>query len=251
MQKVERLDGIRESIKRLKQHKTKFAIDKDIVKLKIKENKKTPPICAYNPNLDYISKHVPIPDLQGHHHINLIKLKKQEEKKQIKHVNNIYDDEEFEENYDININNKKTNNNIISIKSYNNKKINPHNINNKELYYNSLNTIDNNFKYNILPKSQSHSMSIESTRLNKRKIKNNISVPIFNKMLSRDKNNNSFFNNHCYLADYFPNYNSIDSNANKYIYINKDLKNKKNRLRKIMASSNPSSEYLLLPILNK
>ena len=191
IQKVERLDGIRESIKRLIQYKKKFAIDEDIVKLKIKENKKTPPICVYNPNLDSISKHVPVPDLLGHHHINLVKIKQQEEKKQIKHANNISDIEEFDENYDININNKKTSNNIISIKSYNYKKSNLQNLNNKQLYYNSLNSIDNNSKYNILPKSRSQSMSMDSAPLKKRKIRNNISVPIFNKMLSRDRNNHS------------------------------------------------------------
>ena len=261
IQKVERLDGIRESIKRLIQYKQRFAIDEIVVKLKVNENKKTPPLCKYNPNLDYISKHVPIPDLKGHNYINLIKIKRQGEKKQIKPIN-IYDDEEFlEGNYDINKNikknNKSNNNNIIPINSYNLKKINPKNINNTKFDNNSFNSNDskicysNNYKYkyNIISKSQS--ISIESSPLNHKRIKNHISVPIFKKMISRDRINNSFFNNHRYLADYFPNYNSIDSNANKYIYINKDLKNKKNKLRKIMSSSNTSGEYILLPILNK
>ena len=93
-----------------------------------------------------------------------------------------------------------------------------------------------------------HSISIDLIPLKSVNTKK-ISVPIFNKMISRDKNN--YLYNHLFLADYEPNYNSIDSDANKYKYIDVELKNKKNKLRKIMASSNPPGEYLLLPILNK
>ena len=74
-----------------------------------------------------------------------------------------------------------------------------------------------------------------------------ISVPIFKKMMSREK---LFDTNKC-LADYMPNYDAIYSNAYKYISNNEELKKKKNLLRKILFSSRPPSQYILLPSLNK
>jgi hypothetical protein len=68
-------------------------------------------------------------------------------------------------------------------------------------------------------------------------------------MIGRDKN--SYLYSHKYILDYSPNYNCIYSNANKSIEVNQNLKNKKIKLRKIMSSSNPPSEYLLFPILNQ
>ena len=255
IQKVDRLDGISESINRLKKYKKRFALDENIVKLKIKENKKTPPICNYNPNLESISKHVPIPDLMGHHHINLVKIKKEEEEKkriaQQNNLNNFYDNEMLiEDNYIINTNNKK-NNSTISINPYEYKNIIPKTrVNNRNIYSNSMNSMESRIYYSKNYENPiSHSISAELTPINPKKIKNYVSVPIFKKMISRDKNN--YLYNHCYLADYFPNYNSIDSNAYRFININENLKNKKNKLRKIMTCSNPPSEYVLLPILNK
>ena len=257
--KVERLDGIKESFKRLIRFKRKYAIDENIVKVKIREHNRTPPICNYNPNFDYITKHVPIPDLKGHQNINLIKLKKEEEnKKQMEEKNDSYDNEEetMEENDYININAKKLKkyplDNIL-INSYQNKFSNNHRRNNRRRnYFSNIKSMDNKIKYmknfENYGAPRYHSISIDLIPLKSVNTKK-ISVPIFNKMISRDKNN--YLYNHLFLADYEPNYNSIDSDANKYKYIDVELKNKKNKLRKIMTSSNPPGEYLLLPILNK
>ena len=162
----------------------------------------------------------------------------------------------MEENDYININAKKLKkyplDNIL-INSYQNKFSNNHRRNNRRRnYFSNIKSMDNKIKYmknfENYGAPRYHSISIDLIPLKSVNTKK-ISVPIFNKMISRDKNN--YLYNHLFLADYEPNYNSIDSDANKYKYIDVELKNKKNKLRKIMASSNPPGEYLLLPILNK
>ena len=251
--KVERLDGIKESIKRLIRFKAKYALDESIVKLKIQENNKSPPICRYNPNLEAIRKHVPSPYFEKHNSSNLIKLKNEKERKKEIEKEDIYNNEEEPEEYDdINYNNNKIrnfSNDIISINSYNYKNYRNNRRNNSDLVNSYDNRINYDKKYTHLrvPIHQSNSMEISSP--NPKRIKNNISVPIFNKMLSRDKFN--YLHNHYYLADYTPNYDAIYSNAYKYKFIDIRLKNKKNKLRKIISCSNPGEEYLLLPVLNK
>jgi len=237
----DRLNGIRESIKNLIKFEKKYALDENFVKLKLKENNKTPPICSYNPNLNCINKHTPIADLCGHHYKSLIKLKKQNQKKySYNHDDKIILNEE-ENNESKNANKINNNNNQDTFTS----------INNKINHSKSINLMSRiNYSKNIekkrRPISKSNSMELSST--NSYKKKSNISVPIFHKMISRDKNN--YLNKNIFLGDYFPNYDSIYSNANKYTYINKELKNKKNKLRKIISCSNPPGEYLLLPSLN-
>ena len=87
-------------------------------------------------------------------------------------------------------------------------------------------------------------------KLNQNKMRYNISVPLFNKMTSRekvyplvDKNKN--------MADYYPNYDAILPSNYKFNGINEKMKKKKYKLRKILGSYNPNEEYVLLPILNK
>ena len=263
--KVEKLDGVNECIQRLIKFKKKYALDENLVKLKIKENNKTPPLCRYSPNFDSIRKHVPSPDFSFHQTVNPIKIKIEEEnKKQIEKKNNFYDNEyePIEEYDDINAYNRR-------FRNYSSQKmlINPYNYNDKisninlNRYYKNNNQIypyliksigkkknyDEN--YEILGAPRYESSSNELAPLNPEKLKKNISVPNFNKMISRDT---IFYLNHQnYLPDYSPNYDSIYSNANKYKYIDEELKYKKNKLRKIITSSNPPGEYLLLPILNK
>ena len=238
--KNDRLNGIRESIKNLIKFKKKYALDENFVKIKLKENNKTPPLCNYNPNLNSINKHTPFADLSGHHHKSLIKIKKQNQN----YLNN---------HGDIIILNEERNNetkNVNKINNNNNQDIFI-SINNKMNYSKSINSMSRlNYSKNIEKKRRpiSKSNSMELSPINSYKKKSNISVPIFNKMISRDKNNYLYKN--IFLGDYFPNYDSIYSNANKYISINKELKKKKNKLRKIISCSNPPGEYLLLPSLN-
>lgn len=260
--KVEKLDGVNESLQRLIKFEKKYALNESLVKLKISENQKTPPLCRYSPNFDSIRKHVPSPDFNSHQTYNSIKMKNEEEnKKQIEEKNNFYDNEyneygQFEENDDIITYNRKFRNYLndkIVINPYNYKNninLNRYNRNNIQNNYSYLiNSINNKKNYEMIGASRNELSSIELTPLNPEKLKKNISVPIFNKMISRDTI--YYLNNQNCSPDYSPNYDAIDSNANKYKYIDKKLKNKKNKLRKIIASSNPPVEYLLLPILNK
>ena len=240
--KVEKLDGIHESIQRLIRHKKRFALEESLVKFKIRENNKIPSICSYNPNYKSISKHIPIADLQGHHNINLNNLQ------QIKNEdNNKYNIELTKEKNNDNDNNKTyIPKDSLSINSYDYKK----NISRNNLNHYQINNYSqrNNNKINNLFGISDYS-SIELSQINPEKIQKNISVPNFNKMTSREQNN-FFLPKQRYLADYFPNYDSIYSNANKFMNINKELKDKKSKLRKIISYSNPPAEYLLLPILN-
>ena len=257
----ERLDGIHQSIKRLSKWNKKFALNQSFLEIIFKENHKTPPICRYTPNLQSIEKHIPVPDLKGHQHFSLKKLKKEEEdKRKIGQKINIYNKKKlkFDECNNSIINKEKEynslNNSSISKKNnfYNN--INKYERNDIRYYSNSIDgKINNNNSKNYdninNPSLLSHSVSNEIIPLNPNKAKNIISIPNFKKMLSRDKY--SYINNESYFGNYFPNYDSIYSNVYKYLKNNQGYRNKKNKLRKILGKSNPPSEYLLLPILNK
>ena len=81
-------------------------------------------------------------------------------------------------------------------------------------------------------------------------IKYNISVPIFDKMTSREKNR-PILNKHQNMADYNPNYDAIYPNQYKYFNKNEKIRKKKYKLRKILGSYNTKGEYVLLPSLNK
>ena len=115
-------------------------------------------------------------------------------------------------------------------------------------------------------KFKKHLLLIKSTTINetknnvtKRKIpkfideqiglKYNISVPIFSKMTSREKNRPIMKNQN--MADYNPNYDAIYPNQYKYLIINDKIRKKKYKLRKILGSYDTKGEYVLLPSLNK
>ena len=115
-------------------------------------------------------------------------------------------------------------------------------------------------------KFKKHLSIIKSTTINesknnisKRKIskftdeqigmKYNISVPIFSKMTSREKNRPIMKNQN--MADYNPNYDAIYPNQYKYLIINDKIRKKKYKLRKILGSYDTKGEYVLLPSLNK
>ena len=116
-------------------------------------------------------------------------------------------------------------------------------------------------------KFKKHLLLIKSTTINetknnvtKRKIpkfideqiglKYNISVPIFSKMTSREKNR-PLINKNQNMADYNPNYDAIYPNQYKYLCINDKVRKKKYKLRKILGSYDTKGEYVLLPSLNK
>ena len=82
------------------------------------------------------------------------------------------------------------------------------------------------------------------------RVKYNISVPIFNKMTSRENKHRQANKNHNNF-DYSPNYDAIFPSNYKYNSIKEKLKKKKYKLRKILGSYNTKGEYVLLPILNK
>ena len=79
----------------------------------------------------------------------------------------------------------------------------------------------------------------------------NISVPIFNKMTSREKKNRPLMKKNLNMADYNPNYDAIYPSQYKYFMKNDKIKKKKYKLRKILGSYNTKGEYVLLPSLNK
>ena len=244
----DRLDGVHESLKRLLKWKKKYALSKSLYNYIVMENNKTPPVCRYTPNIESIKRHIPVVDLKGHQSINIKELQKEKEEigKQIKMNSKQNLEEYMESKMDI------INNDISSINSYNDKnEYSNYEINKYQRIDNKFysNFIDNQLNYNNNNRPISYSISNEITLLNPNKLKNNIPSPIFKKMIGRDKNN--YLYRHKYMMDYSPNYNYIYSNANKSIKVNQNLKNKKIRLRKIMSSSNPPSEYLLLPILNQ
>ena len=91
---------------------------------------------------------------------------------------------------------------------------------------------------------------IPNVKLNQIKIKYNISVPVFNKMTSREKNY-PLIDKNKNMADYDPNYDAIYPTNYKYNIIDEKMKKKRYKLRKILGSYNTAGEYLLLPILNK
>lgn len=244
----DRLDGVHESVKRLLKWKKKYALNKSLYNCILMENNKTPPVCRYTPNIESIKKHIPVADLKGHQSINIKRIQK--EKEEIEKQNKFYSKLNFEEYMESNMD--IINNDITTINSYNDK----NNYSNYEI--NKFQRIDNKYYFNFInnqlncnnnSKPISYSISNEISLLNPNKLKNNIPSPIFKKMIGRDKK--SYLYSHKYMMDYSPNYNYIYSNANKSVSINQNLKNKKIKLRKIMSSSNPPTEYLLLPILNQ
>ena len=241
----DRLDGKHESLKRLLKWKKKYAFNKNLYNYIMMENNKTPPVCRYTPNIESIKRHIPAVDLKGHQSINIKRIQKEKEEieKQIKFYNKQNSEEYMESKNNI------IYNDITSINSYydnSNYEINKFQKIDKNDY---CNFIDNQLNYNNNTRPISYPISNESKLLNPNKLKNNISSPIFKKMIGRDKN--SYIFSHRYMMEYSPNYNYIYSNANKSISVDQNLKNKKIKLRKIMSSSNPPSEYLLLPILNQ
>ena len=133
---------------------------------------------------------------------------------------------------------------IIKKESRKKNKNTPNNsINNNKTNLDKLITINNDININKQIKKNiiaSHSI-----------MNYNISVPHFNKMISRDKNN-CLIEKNKNMADYTPNYDAIyPSNYKHDIHKNDQLKKKKYKLRKILGSYNISEEYILLPILNK
>ena len=180
------------------------------------------------------------------------------------------------ENYNTNskndISNSKINNNIFNInKSF---KINKHimkkpskiikNLKNSILIEKiaaNLEKEQDKFKKDLsVIKSTTINETKTKNNISKRKIpkfpdeqkgmKYNISVPIFNKMTSREKNR-PLINKNINMADYSPNYDAIYPNQYKYFMKNDKIKKKKYKLRKILGSYNTKGEYVLLPSLNK
>ena len=285
-EKNEKLYGIRESIKRLIIHNKKYALNEETIQSILKENSKSPSLYRYSPNYFSINKHIPSPDLSEHNNNNNNRINNSNMnlsniisyKNKNKNNNNISNNNLNVSNI-ISYKNNNNNNSIINISniSYKNKnnknraiksscnirnmnkykkiinKINKNRNENTKNIHNVIHSMDSKYiKYNDFEskkKDIQSSVSMDLLTLNPDKKKSIISIPNFSKMISREKN--SYLGNKSNLADYFPNYNAIYPNANKFMSFNKDLKEKKNKLRKIISSSNPPKYYLLLPSLNK
>ena len=54
------IDSTKDAINHMKYLSNKYAIDKEILRIKTEQNNKSPPICRYNPKFNYISKHIPV-----------------------------------------------------------------------------------------------------------------------------------------------------------------------------------------------
>ena len=53
------INGIQDAIQHMIYITKKYAIDKELIRIKTEQNNKSPSICRYTPNLSYISKHIP------------------------------------------------------------------------------------------------------------------------------------------------------------------------------------------------
>ena len=291
--------GTQEAIKHMLYLAKKYAVDKEIARIKTEQNKKSPPICKYSPNLNYISKHIPA-FYFGYHKST------REKEKEIMNENNrsiksyIIEENKNESKFKINNRNDEKLNktdNLLMTENNNSKSI----YNSKTKSMNSsisnkiqkIKIIKNIFKQPIkLKKEKEKELKIpslidkttiqeekEPIKLNndltggkntfnakrhsifkrnipnnlkmmQNRVKYNISVPIFNKMTSRENKHRQANKNHNNF-DYSPNYDAIFPSNYKYNSIKEKLKKKKYKLRKILGSYNPNGEYVLLPILNK
>lgn len=292
VKKKEHINGTQEAIQHMLYFAKKYALDKELVRIKTEQNNKKPPICRYTPNLNYISKHIPVVYFGHHKTINdkekineKIKTKLSNKNEENKNSNNNSGIKIDEENYENNLGNNKLmiteNDNSKSIKSNMNTNNNSTNKERKKIkiYKNILKKPNKKIKNNLLEKviikiekaptrintnlskgtfntinTQSRTLIKRNIptnlKLNQNKIKYNISVPIFNKMTSREKNY-PLINRNKNMADYNPNYDAILPTSYKYNSVNEKLRKKKYKLRKILGSYNPNGEYVLLPILNK
>ena len=298
VKKNDHIDGTKEAIQHMLYFAKKYAVNKELVRIKTEQNNKKPPICRYTPSLDYISKH--IPSVYFGYHKTIKDKEKINENIKVKNSN------KNEENK--NSNNNSNNNSIIKINEENNENILGNNNklmitenDNSKTINSNMNTINNNSTIkerhkikiykNILkkPNKETKKTLLEKVivksekdtnniitnltkgifntinaqrrtlikrniptnlKLNQNKIRYNISVPIFNKMTSRE-NSYPLINRNKNMADYNPNYDSIYPRSYKYNSVNEKMKKKKYKLRKILGSYNPNGEYVLLPILNK
>jgi len=281
------IDTTKDAINHMKYLSNKYAIDKEILRIKTEQNNKSPPICRYNPKFNYISKHIPVVYF-GYHktnkNINETNNKENDNIKIRDTPNDITNNSSIKISKDLggeviiidkdNLINENNNNNSISNISKNKSTIKtikiPKNIIKKPFKLNKnlknpslLNRIitklekekinDNNIsagRYTINIKTHKN-IKRNLPHMNKPiNMKYNISVPIFNKMTSREKNR-PFHDKFKNMADYNPNYDSILPTKYQYKFTNNKLMKKRIKLRKILGSYNTSGEYVLLPSLNK
>ena len=295
VKKNDHIESSKEAIQHMLYFAKKYAIDKELVRIKTEQNNKKPPICRYTPSLDYISKHVPSVYFGYHKTIN--DKEKINEKIKVKSKNKNEDNKNSNNNSSIKINEENNednlggNNNKLMITENDNCKSINSNVNtindnstikerpNIKIYKNILKKPNKEMKKSLLEKiiikSEKDTNNINTNlskgifntindqrstlikrniptnlKLNQNKIRYNISVPIFNKMTSRE-NSYPLVNKNKNMADYNPNYDSIYPKNYKYNSVNEKMKKKKYKLRKILGSYNPNGEYVLLPILNK
>ena len=290
IKKRENIDSTQEAIQHMLYFAKKYAVDKETVRIKTEQNNKKPPICRYTPSLSYISKHIPsvyfgfhktvkneINDEMKENNRNKSNRKNEEGKNSGNDSSNKIK-EDIEDNLMIteNKNIKSINNNIYKNIFSSNKKhkikiykniLRKHADLNKEIKKPSLlekiitktekepnNNINNNLtagKYSLnIQREKIMRKKIPNVKLNQIKMKYNISVPVFNKMTSREKNY-PLIDKNKNMADYDPNYDAIYPTNYKYNIIDEKMKKKRYKLRKILGSYNTAGEYLLLPILNK
>ena len=229
------VDNLLTSIERLKKWNKKYNLPKSKIKILQEENNRMPPLCKYTPDYNSIYKHIPVVYFNNHNdNFNPKKLLKNNSQKKITYNKNMieYTNESKEEKKNIYITKIKniSNNSEISERYLDNSHDEE---NNSIIYYNNNNNNNNNINNN------------------KKKLRKNISAPNFRKMTGRE--GKFLFNNVSSCLNYSPNYNAIFGNSGVIDYkpINRELKLKKNLLRKIINNTNPPSEYLLLPSLNK
>ena len=279
------IDSTQDAIKHMIYFAKKYAVDKEFVRMKTEQNKKSPPICRYTPSLSYISKHIPV--VYFGYHKTAKNENNDNEKINENNKNKSYN--KFEEGKNSIINNMS--NFSLRIKDLDDKLMITENSNTKSnnsiTHYkikiiknilNKQNEIDKNIKKQSLlekiftkiekipnktnknitsgkytlnaQRRDSMKRNIPNIKLNPVKLRYSISVPEFNKMTSREKIYPPIEKNKN-MADYNPNYNAIFPNNYRFNRINEKMKKKRYKLRKILGSYNTSGEYVLLPILNK
>lgn len=237
--KRNKLDGIKQSIQRMKNWDKTHSLDENELNKKLAQNHRIPDLYRYSPKHGYVDKHIFVADLRGFFQEN----NEEEKSKPIINVNL----------------NKSKNYRKINYKEF--RKFFP-----KIPKVNNLSIVKkrNITKYNTRLSSSSVIKEVSekkgknsrpSSQLMKKdlyynKLYSNSYVPNFKKMTSRNNSYISSDTNTKNMAEYLPDNDTISSNNQKILDFNFNLIRKKLKLRKIISTSNPPSQYLLLPILN-
>ena len=201
----------------------KYEVSPELINYIKSQRKKIPPCCMYNPNYNAIAPHVPLVKLQP------LKEKKDSRSKSV----------------EISISH---NSSSVPHKQNKNRSVIQSSITKKEKSIQSYHVMsfDKYSSRNDLAIKQPYN----DTSLEPNKIKRNVYVPNFKKMISRNQKLNRSNQRLPCLMNYTPNYNAIYINNKGYNRGNKELYRKKTMIKKIWGSFDATSRYIVVPSMN-